>query len=166
MTTALYPKRNPEDLRKVKRIIASLVILSREDKILMGRKDLLKGGVYPAVWHIPGGGVNRDESLEDAARREGLEEVGIDFISEKLTPLPFIGRGESVKTLPTGEKVWCTMIFNRFEVRLDKPASQAEVSPGDDLIELRWFSSNELAEVNQVPGGKEFFIQAGYVQKE
>jgi 8-oxo-dGTP pyrophosphatase MutT (NUDIX family) len=91
--------RNPKNLREFKRPIASLIIISSDDRILMGRKDPLKGGVYPNAWHIPGGGVDDGESLEAAARREAREEVGVDLTDEVLVSLPFVWHGESPKTL-------------------------------------------------------------------
>lgn len=159
------PTRNPERLREIDRPIASLIIISSDRKILMGRKDPAKGGVYPDVWHIPGGGIEEGESLEEAARREGLEEVGIDLTDTELTPLPFPpGYDETAKTLASGEKVWLKMTFNRFEARLNRPASEIEVNPADDLEELRWFGSEELADVEQPPGGRELFQKAGYIK--
>lgn len=160
------PVRNPENLREIDRPIASAIIISADGKILMGRKDPSKGGVYPDTWHIPGGGIDEGETIEDAARREVLEEVGIDLTDKELIPLPFEGSGETEKTLSTGEKVWVKMKFNRFEVRLESPSTEIELRPSDDLIELRWFSQDELSDIEQVPGGKEFFIQAGYINKE
>ena len=164
--TEMQPVRNPENLREIDRSIASLIILSGDGKLLMGLKDPTKGGVYSDAWHIPGGGIDNGESLEDAARREGFEEVGLDFTGLELTPLPFVGRGETVKTLSSGERVWCNMMFNRFEVRLAQPAAKIDLHPTDDLVELHWFDESELADVNQIPGGREFFIEAGYIKNE
>ncbi len=155
---------NPDNLRKIERIIASVVIISSDNKLLMGRKDLTKSGVYPDAWHIPGGGIDDGETLEDAAKREAFEEVGLDLHDERVRLLPLVGRGGSVKTLPSGEKVWCDMVFHRFEARLSKPAAEVSVQPGDDLIELRWFSEPELHDIELVPGGREFFQEAGYMQ--
>jgi len=158
-------EHNPDNLREIDRPIAALIIISGDNKILMGLKDPSKGGVFADAWHIPGGGIDKDkgESEEDAARREGLEEVGIDFTGSTLNLLPFIGHGESPKTLESGEKVWCNMTFNRFEVRLEEPAAEIKLQPDDDLVELRWFDRNELANVKQIPGGREFFVAAGYI---
>lgn len=153
---------NPDNLREIDRDIASIVIISADKKLLMGRKDPAEGGVYPNVWHIPGGGVDDGESLIAAAKREALEEVGIDLTDKTLTPLPR-GRGESPKTLSSGEKVWCNMVFNRFEIRLEEDAADVDMKAGDDLVELRWFTREELKSVELVPGGREFFIEAGYI---
>ena len=155
---------NPDNLREINRDIASVVILSGDNKLLMGRKDPAKGGVYPDVWHIPGGGVDEGETLIDAVKREALEEVGIELEDVILTPLP-AGRGESPKTLASGEKVWCNMMFNRFKVRLAQNADDIRIKPGDDLVELRWFTKDELAKIELVPGGREFFIEAGYISE-
>jgi 8-oxo-dGTP pyrophosphatase MutT (NUDIX family) len=156
---------NPNNLRVVARTVASAVIVSADGKILMGRKDPNRGGVYANAWHIPGGGVNEHESLEAAARRESSEEVkGIDFSTVTYTYLSdHIGHGGSEKTLESGERIWADMAFHRFEVQLDQAADAYQPTPGDDLVELRWFSWEELAGAELIPGGKEFFVAAGYL---
>jgi hypothetical protein len=57
------------------------------------------------------------------------------------------------------------MEFHRFEVRLGKPVAELrnEARPGDDLVELSWFAPHELADVELIPGGREFSIEAGYI---
>lgn len=161
-----YSEGNKEKLREIYRKIASAIIFSKDGKMLLGKKDPSKGGVYPDDWHIPGGGVEENETLEDALTREITQEViGLDISKYNLKKIPLIGKGETVKTLSSGERVWCKMEFNRFEIHLDKSASELvqEVAPGDDLVELRWFSKAELATVSQAADGKEFFKQAGYI---
>jgi 8-oxo-dGTP pyrophosphatase MutT (NUDIX family) len=166
ITSERYVAVNTEHLREIQRVIASAVIISSDGKVLMGKKDPAKGGVYPDAWHIPGGGLDDGETLEQALIREiGQEVVGLDVTRTQYRELPLVGHGSSTKTLPSGERVWCNMEFHRFEVRLDKPAAElVELKPGDDLVELRWFGPDELADVQQIPGGREFFIEAGYLK--
>jgi len=156
---------NTENLREIERDIASVLIFSSDGRLLMGRKDPDKGGVYLNAWHIPGGGVEGGESLVEAAIREANQETGLKLASEQLTFVPIVGEGQTIKTLENGEKVWCKMKFNRFKVSLDVTAEglSQKIRPGDDLVELRWFSSEELKDVEQIPGGREFFTKAGYV---
>lgn len=156
---------NTKNLREIKRTIASVLIFSSDGCLLMGKKDPSKGGVYPDAWHIPGGGVDEGESLIDAAIRETAQEVGLSLRPDQLKPLPFADEGQAEKTLKDGERVWCVMEFNRFEVRLDQTATELNkiVRPGDDLVELAWLNPDKLQTVAQVPGGKAFMTKMGYI---
>ena len=152
-------------MREINRIIVSALIFSKDGKLLMGKKDPTKGGVYSDCWHIPGGGVDEGESFEQALKREVMEEVGIDISKYKVVPIPFIGHGAAERKLETGEIVLAKMEFNRFEVCInDKNAEEIDLHLSDDLVEIKWFSKEELPDVKQIPGGKEFFQQAGYIK--
>lgn len=154
-----------KQLREINRIIVSAIIISKDGKFLLGKKDPSGGGVYPDAWHIPGGGIKDGESFSDALTREVREEATLDITGLSTKPLPK-GEGEADKTLETGEIVLAHMEFNRFEIRLEKTAQELEaiIKPGDDLVELKWFTSEELKEIQQIPGGREFFEQMGYIK--
>lgn len=49
------------------------VLMIQDDKVLLIRHTYLNG------WFMPGGGLKRNESLEQAARREAKEETGSDL---------------------------------------------------------------------------------------
>jgi ADP-ribose pyrophosphatase YjhB (NUDIX family) len=49
------------------------VLMIQNDKVILIRHTYLNG------WFMPGGGLNRNESLEQAARREAKEETGCDL---------------------------------------------------------------------------------------
>ncbi|HUD11289.1 MAG TPA: NUDIX hydrolase, partial [Candidatus Saccharimonadia bacterium] len=156
-------------MREIKRTIASAVIFSADGLLLMGRKDSDMGGEYPGIWHIPGGGVEPDETLDQALVREvGQEVVGLDLTEYKHKPLRWVGLGSSPKTMPDGERVLAHMKFHRFEVHLDESAAQLEdrLRPGDDLVELRWFTRAELAEVISESDINAWFEAAGYIDPE
>ena len=150
-------------MREIERTIVSGLVFSKDGKLLMGLKDPTKGGVFPDVWHLPGGGVDEGESLEDALARELQEEVGLDVTNARIVRIPNTGKGSSEKILPNGEKVLCNMEFYRFEVHLDKDANEIEIKPESDLVETRWFEKDELSSVKQIPGGREFFQEMGYM---
>ena len=60
---------------------AGIMFVSPEGQVLMIRRG--EGGDFPGTWAVPGGHQNNSgETLEDAARRECLEETGIDYKGE------------------------------------------------------------------------------------
>ena len=153
-------------MREIQRTIVSAIILSKDRKILMGKKDPAKGGVWPNVWHIPGGGVEEGETLEQALVREMKEEIGLDISKDKVKHLKHTFTGVTEKTLKeTGEKVLCHMLFNHFEVQLGKNADEVTLHLNDDLVKAHWFTLEELASVQQIPGSKEWFKKMGYIPK-
>ena len=54
------------------------VLMIQDDKVLLIRHTYLNG------WFMPGGGLKRNESLEQAARREAKEETGADLNEIRL----------------------------------------------------------------------------------
>src|SRR5690242_16784820 len=105
-------------MRTIFRDIVSALIFSKDGKLFMGMKDPAKGGVYPDCWHIPGGGVEQNETKETALQRELQEEVGLQLDPSNFQSLPDAGEGESLKTVD-GEQVLCKMKFYVYRIDLD-----------------------------------------------
>jgi 8-oxo-dGTP diphosphatase len=82
------------------RLVASAVIVV-DEKVLLVRRSA--DDSYPGMWEFPGGGVDGDEPVVDAIRREVLEETGIE--------LPLHPRGE-VLTHPTRTALRIVMRFD------------------------------------------------------
>jgi len=75
------------------------VILVRE-----GRVVLVRHWYAPGVWTLPGGGVGANETLEEAAKREVLEETGLavnSFGGELGTYHGLMGKRDTVTVLFT-----------------------------------------------------------------
>jgi 8-oxo-dGTP pyrophosphatase MutT (NUDIX family) len=64
-------------------------------RVMMIQNDqaLLVSQTYLPGWYMPGGGVKRGETLEQAARREAREEVGADLGKIKLIGMYTIFEG-------------------------------------------------------------------------
>lgn len=156
---------NPEHLREIQREIVSGLIFSKDGKLLVGKKDPNKGGVYADCWHIPGGGVDEREDKMTTLKREIREETNLDVEGAEIELVDDTGRGATEKTLKdTGEKVWCNMNFNVYSVRLNKNASEIELNPSDDLVELKWVDIAELHELKLTPPSIELFKRLGYIK--
>ncbi len=153
-------------MKTIYRDIVSALIFSKDRKLLMGKKNPSKGGVYIDCWHIPGGGIEKGENKIDALKREVLEEVGVSISDYPITLIDNIGKGISQKKDKiSGEIMEVHMKFNVYEVIIaDKNCSEIKVSLNDDLHEYRWFDMSELTSVKLTPPSIELFKRVGYLK--
>lgn len=98
-------------------------------------------GVFPGEWGLPGGGIEPGETVEEALRREILEEVGLPL---RLVEPLFFTDGTYVKTFPGGEQRSFYMVFLLFrcvacegEVRLNPEFDAAAWVPREQLSQYR-----------------------------
>ncbi len=118
------PKKLPRGLYKkiysqVPRLCVELVIKNQEGVFLTFRNI----APYKNYWHLPGGTVLFDETLEQAIKRVALEELGVKILSVK-----FLGYIDYIKS--TEEKIGRTisLVFlvniNNVSIKLDFQASK------------------------------------------
>lgn len=108
-------------------VTVDVVILTRETKprVLLIRR---KHQPFAGCWALPGGFVDMDESLEDAARRELLEETGVQAAHlEQLHTFGDPGRDPRGRTI--------TIVY----LARVNPAA-VHPRPADDAAETGWFS--------------------------
>jgi 8-oxo-dGTP diphosphatase len=112
-------------------IVAVGVIIRQDDRIVLIRraKEPSRG-----LWTFPGGAVELGESLQEAARREALEETGLEVeIGEVATVIDSIVRDKG------GQVQYHYVIVDYFA----RPAGGA-LQAGSDVSEARWFRLAEL----------------------
>lgn len=150
-------------MKTLNRTIVSAMLISTDDKILLGK--VREGGVYPDCWHIPGGGVDKGETKEQALVREIKEEVGLD-ISGYLTKLVRdIDTGEATKTdKDTGEQFHVIMQFNVYQVDIPMPSTEVKISLHDDLTEYKWVELDNLSQYRHTPPSQRLFSALGYTK--
>ena len=100
------------------------VIVYRDDgKILLVRSRFSR-----QKWALPGGGVKHNESYEQAAVREVLEEVGL-----KIYNLRYLGKANSHES------------YAKFSVRVFAAhASDYDIKCNFEIMEARWFNRDYL----------------------
>jgi ADP-ribose pyrophosphatase YjhB (NUDIX family) len=98
-----------------------------------GRLLVVRRGRSPGrgLWSVPGGRVERGESLQDAVVREVAEETGL-----AVRPGAVVGRVE--RAAPANG----VYVIDDLSCELDGPA--AALRAGDDADEARWVSRGEL----------------------
>ncbi len=126
--------------------VAVGAVVFHENKVL-----LVLRGKPPAegVWAIPGGSVNLGETLQAAAEREIYEETGIR-----------IKAGDPVLTFDAIEKDDTGAVRFHYVIT-DLAARYVSGTPhsGDDALDARWFSPEELAAVNVNPKTQELLAE-------
>ncbi len=68
--------------------VAAGILLDTEGRYLLGQRP--EGKPYAGYWEVPGGKIERGETIFEALKRELQEELGIDIqSSEELTVLEY-----------------------------------------------------------------------------
>lgn len=102
------------------------VIVYRDDGDIL----LVKNRFSRQEWALPGGGVKHNESYEQAAVREALEEIGL-----KIHNLRYLGKANSHES------------YAKFSVRVFAAhASNCDIKCNFEIMEARWFNMNYLPE--------------------
>ena len=102
------------------------VIVYRDD----GKILLVRGRFSRQKWALPGGGVKHNESYEQAAVRETLEEVGL-----RVYNLRYLGKANSHES------------YAKFSVRVFAAyASNCDIKCNFEIMEARWLNINYLPE--------------------
>ena len=102
------------------------VVVYRDD----GKILLVRGRFSRQKWALPGGGVKQNESYEQAAVRETLEEIGL-----KIHNLRYLGKANSHES------------YAKFSVQVFAAhASNCDIKCNFEIMEARWFNMNYLPE--------------------
>jgi 8-oxo-dGTP pyrophosphatase MutT (NUDIX family) len=151
-------------MRTIHRDIVGGFIFSNDGKLLLGKTAPSAGGVYSGHWVVPGGGIEPGETELEALAREMLEETMIDITPYVITKTD-VASGESEKLLKeTGERALVQMTFHDYEIHIDKPAEQCGAQPTEELVELQWFSIDDLAKADLSSPTRAYLEKKGYIR--
>jgi 8-oxo-dGTP pyrophosphatase MutT (NUDIX family) len=121
-------------------LLPSVAVLPRDD----ARRILLVRHRHDGNWATIGGTVEPGEAPVDAARREALEEAGVDV--EIGTVLAALGGPAYEVTYPNGDRV--AYVATVYDARVVGGTERAD---HDETTEVGWFS---VAELQALPMGE------------
>ena len=131
--------------------ICAVAVVEKDGKILMGNKAV-DVGPYPNTWRIPGGGVETEESLVDAVKREVKEEVNLDVESVEK-----IGVYEDNEPDKNGEMTH--YVFHLFKAKTF--AGNAFASK--EFPSIKWVDKKQLANTPMARPSIKLFKELGYL---
>ncbi len=108
-------------------VVAGCVIRNEEKYLLVQEK---KPSVY-GLWNLPAGHVDIGETFEEAAKREALEETGLEV--DIVSKLAVTHEGPSEK------------VCHAF---LAKLIGGDQVIQPDEILDAKWFSLEEVKKMN------------------
>lgn len=108
-----------------------IAIVTKDNKILMGKKKHKPGHFLSDAWHFPGGKAEEGESFEDALLREMNEELSVELkIVDKIIEYEY----------KFGELIGLSAIFHC--------TTDQEPKAGDDLVEVEFFDYGQILDLH------------------
>ncbi len=132
-----------------RRIIVSTLIKCKDKYLFI--KQNKEGGAYQDCLHIVGGGLEENETLEEAIKREVMEEVHIEL--NEVIPFDF----DSDILMYKGEMT--QLIFLRFTSEIQEFTGY----PDSDAKEIIWLSKEEILNYKHNESSMRFFKKLGLI---
>lgn len=118
--------------RTIIQCAASIICVDEQNRILMGKRS------DNNMWGYSGGSVEIDERVEDCAKRELFEEMGL--VAEELEFFCVNSGPEAHYVYPNGDEV------SNFEIVYICRKWHGEIKSNDgELSDLRFFSKDDIA---------------------
>ncbi len=127
-----------------------VIIQNSKGEILLGKRNK-NMATFPGFWGLPGGMPEYNEKIEDTAKREVKEELGVD--------VKIIKKAKNVyENFPIKE---CK--FHTVDVPFYAKILKGEPKPNDETQEVKWFKPSELKNLKLAYSHKEILKGEGLI---
>jgi len=123
------------------------VVVFRNEEVLLVKR---KKAPYKGQWSIPGGKQRLGETVTKAARRELMEETGVEV--NELTLIDVIDI-----IVPDEEG---KILYHYIVADYRAHWLSGECSPGDDAQDVQWFNLNKLGSISLLDKTKKIILKA------
>ena len=131
-----------------KRPIAGVgVVVFRNEEVLLVKR---KKAPYKGQWSIPGGKQRLGETVTQAARRELMEETGVEV--NELTLIDVI----DIMVPDEEGKILYHYIVADYRAHW----LSGECSPGDDALDAQWFNLSKLGSISLLNKTRKIILKA------
>ncbi len=117
-------------------------LLETDDGILIVSNKRIINGCEQAVWDLPGGGVEKGETLAEALRREMQEETALTVSVHEML---FVAEGERIRA-GVRSGVWRSFFF-----RIEREDGEIDVSGEPDIVDFRFEPRETIAALLEAP---------------
>lgn len=122
-------------------------IVEKQGKILLVKRER---GDFVGLWAIPGGKVEECEHIDDAAKREMLEEIGIDMKFKEML---------GIATEIMHDKNSTSLLYI-CHLTMD---NEDEIKNAE--FKYKWFSKDEISDATNIIESDKMFIQEFYIDR-
>ena len=128
-------------------VIVVALLRDSEGRIFLQKRRDENFSTADGKWECPGGKIEFGESLEDAVRRECLEEIGCEMVIDRMQP--------KIQT-----RIW--QRNDGAQVQVFVCCFEGHVASGNPkprdakVLEVRWFTREEIGKLDLLPGIQEF----------
>ena len=123
------------------------VVVFRNEEVLLVKR---KRAPYKGQWSIPGGKQELGETVTQAARRELMEETGVEV--NELTLIDVIDI-----IVPDEEG---NILYHYIVADYRAHWLSGECSPGDDAQDVQWFNLNKLGSISLLDKTRKIILKA------